>query len=110
MQRSYTSVGAPIIEVNKPGYIEAMQALVWHEVGSESFRLNISWSTGELVKAAAKDFKLGCITHVGEIVTEVRYTLIGIRNRFSNGVANIYFVDRGHDAVPLASDFTPNPS
>jgi hypothetical protein len=38
---------------------------------------------------------------------ESAYGLYGIRNRYGNGAADIYVVDRGTDILPVRADFTP---
>lgn len=39
---------------------------------------------------------------------ELLYGLYGIRNRYKDGVAEVFVVDRGGDLIPVASDFLAN--
>lgn len=86
----------------------AIAALEWEEPGT------FPGMAGLAIKAVINDVPLRAVTAVAVGVVECysdnepgpsTYGLYGIRNRYSNGVAEIFVVDRGSDALIVASDF-----
>lgn len=109
--RTWTSVGEELhdetlaatsghVPVTRSDLEAAIAALEWQD----PVDLEVGATVGLGLIKVASEFQLRDIpaVAVGGIGP---YDLYGIRNRFSNGVAEIFFVDRGSDILPVASDF-----
>lgn len=104
MQRNYTTVGADYTDTphKKKSLAAAIDALEWREAKGP-----IPMMQGLAIKAAVEEFKIPKVTQAAVHGSFRGLGLLGIEAHYSNGRARIYLLDRGSDALVLASDFFP---
>jgi hypothetical protein len=111
-QRTWTDVGAPTVQaIGRDRLEQAIAALTWHYPGPVT-QMNVLDKTA--IKTLIHGFQLHSVTQIAAGVsldslasTEDSYGLVGVENNYANGLARIYAIDLGADAVVVASDFWP---
>ena len=85
-------------------------SLEWHEV-SDGGVMGMKKANGVTVSAAMNvaihELKIPRVSHVTTSNEMAPYGLLAIRGHFTNGWADIYLCDEGHQLVVLATDFHP---
>ena len=101
-RREWPSVGARYREQVSI----AIPGLDWQEVPPNGDPLKMPMFQGMAINAAIKGFQIPRVSHIA-IGTAGGLCLYGVRAQYKNGQAEIYILDRGHEAVPVVVDGLP---
>lgn len=105
MRRDYTAIG------EREGYTKEaidsgiLTAQDWQDISVDK---SVAFSQGYAITEAIKQFRIPKVTHVSQFGMIDGHSLLGIRAKYKNGLAEIYIADNGLDAIPVAIDFEQN--
>ena len=83
-------------------------ASVFATLAWQPFPCTLSFSEGYVVKAFLEQMAVQQILEVEVSSRLAPYGLLGLHCQYANGRAKVYILDRGDDAIFLATDFWPH--
>ncbi len=105
METNWTETGTEHFnEEDRPRILEAIESMVWEPVeGSKpmSPALGIQACIEQLGIPKVSEVAIRCVEFAP-------YGFYGVRAQYKNGRAEIFFLDRGSDILPVVSTFVPN--
>jgi hypothetical protein len=104
MRVSFTKVGAEYTSGREDQISQAVQRAQWHPIPYK-----MSFSGGEGLKAAIKEFRIPKVSHAADYYDfvsgiphpEGEFGLLGVRGHYTNGVVDVIFVDFGIGLCPV---------
>ncbi len=87
---------------------QAQLASVFATLAWQPFPCTLSFSEGYVVKAFLEQMTVQQILEVAVSSRLAPYGLLGLHCQYANGRAKVYILDRGDDAIFLATDFWPH--
>lgn len=101
MERTWTQVGEEETQGKRTRYARMIERLKWQALPLKK----VGMMPAECIKTAIRELRLPKVSHIAITNEAAPYGLYGIRAHYSNGMAQVYILDRGSDALPIASDF-----
>lgn len=106
-QVKWTDIGLEEVpKTNRKLVSEYIDRIEWQRI-PKGGSLSVAMMPGENIKEVIKQLKLRAVTHIAISHDMAPFGLYGVRNRFKNGVADIFMVDNGCEVAIIRSDFIP---